>query len=179
MCSSEKAEFAEAQVRPTKRTSGLPDGIFFKPKILIWLNFGGHCNGRCWRISWKFGIFYGHLIYFMDIWYIMWSLGIFCGHLVHFPRVGKLYQEKSGNPGVHSHRIPGSRFYKTNLCVLSTPKRFLHVCNITFLLLLLLSMPKYLYCHIVLLLIRRDSNSCLFRFYVVQALGNFKHRYVV
>jgi hypothetical protein len=38
-----------------------------------------------WYILWLFGIFYGHLVYFMVIWYI-------------FPRFGKLHQEKSGNP---------------------------------------------------------------------------------
>jgi hypothetical protein len=32
------------------------------------------------------GTFYGHLVYFVALWYI-------------FPRVGKLYQEKSGSPG--------------------------------------------------------------------------------
>jgi hypothetical protein len=38
------------------------------------------------------GIFYGHLVYFMDIWstlhtaiwYTLWTLGIFCGNLVYF-----------------------------------------------------------------------------------------------
>jgi hypothetical protein len=53
-----------------------------------------------------FGIFYGHLVYFMVIWYILWSYGLFCGNLVHFlviwfifSRLGILYQEKSGIPG--------------------------------------------------------------------------------
>jgi hypothetical protein len=35
-------------------------------------------------ILWPFGIFYGHLVYFVVIWY-------------NFPRFGMLYQEKSGN----------------------------------------------------------------------------------
>jgi hypothetical protein len=39
-----------------------------------------------WSISLPFGIFFGHLVYFMVIWYIV-------------PRFGMLYQEKSGNPG--------------------------------------------------------------------------------
>jgi hypothetical protein len=26
---------------------GLPDGLFFKPKIPIWLNFGVPLNGKC------------------------------------------------------------------------------------------------------------------------------------
>jgi hypothetical protein len=33
---------------------GLPD--FFKPKIPIWVNIGGSCNGRCWYIIWPFGL---------------------------------------------------------------------------------------------------------------------------
>jgi hypothetical protein len=36
-----------------------------------------------------FGIFYGHLVYFVEIW-------------VYFPRSGILYQEKSGNPDAES-----------------------------------------------------------------------------
>jgi hypothetical protein len=51
----------------------LPDGI-----LKTFLNFGGPCNVR-------FGIFYGNMVYFVEIWYI-------------FPREGKLYQETSGNP---------------------------------------------------------------------------------
>jgi hypothetical protein len=31
-----------------------------------------------------FGIFYGHLVYFMAIWYILWLFGIFYGYLVYF-----------------------------------------------------------------------------------------------
>jgi Arf-GAP/GTPase/ANK repeat/PH domain-containing protein 1/3 len=35
----------------------------FKPKIQIWVNFEGSCNGRCWH-------FYVHLVYFKAILYI-------------------------------------------------------------------------------------------------------------
>jgi hypothetical protein len=49
----------------------------FKPKISIWVNFWRIWNERCWYISWSFGIFYGHLLYFVAIlvlfiviWYI-------------------------------------------------------------------------------------------------------------
>jgi hypothetical protein len=45
----------------------------FKPKIPIWVNFGGSYNGRCWYILWPFDYFKGHLSYFVDfiiIWYI-------------------------------------------------------------------------------------------------------------
>jgi hypothetical protein len=37
-----------------------------------------------WYTLWPFGIFYGHLVYFMAIWYILWPFGVFYGHLVYF-----------------------------------------------------------------------------------------------
>jgi hypothetical protein len=46
-------------------TAGLPDGIFFKPKIPNWVNLGGSCNGRCWSM------------YFMASWSILWPVGLF------------------------------------------------------------------------------------------------------
>jgi hypothetical protein len=64
----------------------------FKPKLQIWVNFGGYCNGRCWYISWTFGLF-------TVFWYILLTFGIFCGNLVYFSSFGIFYQEKSGNPG--------------------------------------------------------------------------------
>jgi hypothetical protein len=48
----------------------------FKPKIPIWVDFGGSCNRRCWYILW-------HLVY------------TYCGHLVYF---SPLYKVVSGNP---------------------------------------------------------------------------------
>jgi hypothetical protein len=66
-------------------------------RILQWKMFGvcilwtfGLCFFR------PFNIFYGHLVYFGLIWYI-------------FPRFGILYQEKSGNPDLHS-AITASKF---------------------------------------------------------------------
>jgi hypothetical protein len=44
----------------------------FKPKIQIWVNFGGSCDGRWWYILWTLGPFYGLLLYFMDLWYSLW-----------------------------------------------------------------------------------------------------------
>jgi hypothetical protein len=38
-----------------------------------------------WNILSPFGIFLGHLVYFVGIWY-------------SFPRFGMFYEEKSGNP---------------------------------------------------------------------------------
>jgi hypothetical protein len=61
-----------------------------------------------WCILWSFGVFYGHLVYFVVIWCILWSFGVFGGHLVYFMVIwcilwsfGILYQEKSGNPVPH------------------------------------------------------------------------------
>jgi hypothetical protein len=51
--------------------------FLFKPKIQIWVNFGGSCNGRCWYILCTLGPFYGLFLYFMDIWYSSWKFGIF------------------------------------------------------------------------------------------------------
>jgi hypothetical protein len=45
----------------------------FKPKILIWVNFGVACSARCWYILWPFGPFYCHFVYFIAILYILWS----------------------------------------------------------------------------------------------------------
>jgi hypothetical protein len=42
----------------------------FKPKIPIWVHFGGFYNGRIW--------------YIISNWYILQPFGIFCGHLVYF-----------------------------------------------------------------------------------------------
>jgi hypothetical protein len=54
----------------------------FKRKIQIWVNFRGSCNRRCWYILRPFGLFYGHLPYFVDIWYISWLFGIYFPILV-------------------------------------------------------------------------------------------------
>jgi hypothetical protein len=54
----------------------------FKPKIPIWVNFGGSCNGRCLKMLRPNGLFYGHLVYFVAIWYILWLFDIFFPVLV-------------------------------------------------------------------------------------------------
>jgi hypothetical protein len=55
----------------------------FKPKIPIWVIFGGPWNGKCWYILWSFGKVCGHLVYLMDIGnvVVIWNI---------FPRFGKL-----------------------------------------------------------------------------------------
>jgi hypothetical protein len=35
---------------------------WFGTKIVIWVNFGGSCTGRCWCILWTFSLFYGNMI---------------------------------------------------------------------------------------------------------------------
>jgi hypothetical protein len=43
----------------------------FKPKIPIWLNFGGSCKGKSWHILRPLGIVCGYLVYFAAIRYIL------------------------------------------------------------------------------------------------------------
>jgi hypothetical protein len=49
----------------------------FKPRIPIWVNFGGSYSGRCWYILRPFGLFCCHTVYFMAIWYILWPFGVY------------------------------------------------------------------------------------------------------
>jgi hypothetical protein len=63
---------------------GLPDGMFFKPKIQILVNFGGP-----WMEKKFVYCMYGHLKYITAIWFILWPYIL--------PHFGKL-NEKSGNP---------------------------------------------------------------------------------
>jgi hypothetical protein len=65
--------------------TGLPDAIFS-----IWVNFGGSCNRRYWYILWPFGLFYGHLVYAVDIWSMLWPYNIYYGFLVYFSHFGML-----------------------------------------------------------------------------------------
>jgi hypothetical protein len=63
----------------------------FKPKIPIWVNFGGSYRMENARI------FYDHLKYFTVIWYILWPFGNVVVIWYIFLRFGILCQEKSGN----------------------------------------------------------------------------------
>jgi hypothetical protein len=49
--------------------------LYFRPKIAIWVNFGGSCN-ECKM-----------LVYFMDTWAILWTFCILCSNLVYFLRL--------------------------------------------------------------------------------------------
>jgi hypothetical protein len=78
--------------------------FIFKPKILIWGNFGGYCNVRCWYIVCSFGQRPGHLVYFMTIRYISPILVYFSPFWIVEPR--KIWQP-----------CFGPRFY---LCAISS-----------------------------------------------------------
>jgi hypothetical protein len=58
----------------------------FKPKIPIWVNFGGPSNGKC-----CFGIFY---------WYLdnVWQFGIVCSNLLYFSHFGILGARRIWQP---------------------------------------------------------------------------------
>jgi hypothetical protein len=95
--------------------SGVARWYIFKPKIPIWVNFGGPLNGKCWFILRPFGIFnarplgkfYGHLVYFTamsNILIYLHPFGIFYGIVMVIwyisPRFCIFCQEKSGLPVV-------------------------------------------------------------------------------
>jgi hypothetical protein len=63
----------------------------FKPKTLIWVNFGGHWNGKCCYILRPFGQFSGRLVFLR-------SSGIFYDHLVYFSHFGMLGPRKIWQP---------------------------------------------------------------------------------
>jgi hypothetical protein len=63
----------------------------FKPKIQIWVNFGGPCNERCWLILWPFDLFYCHFVYLMVISYILWIFGYIFPILLYIVP-GKIWQ---------------------------------------------------------------------------------------
>jgi hypothetical protein len=69
-------------------TSRVARWFSFKPKIPIWENFGGSCNGYYWYILWPFGLF-------TAIGNILWPFGIFYGLFWYiFPHFGILYQDE-------------------------------------------------------------------------------------
>jgi hypothetical protein len=95
MFEAEKVRMFNEQVTAEKGPQrGLPFRVarwfVFKPKIQIWVNFGGSCTGRCWYVLRTFGSFYSLLLYFR-------TCGIVRGNLLYFSRLGILYREKSGN----------------------------------------------------------------------------------
>jgi hypothetical protein len=65
--------------------------FIFKPKIPIWVHFGGPWKGKCF-------IFFDHLEYFMAIWYYLWQIGIVCGHLVYICPFGTFEPRKIWQP---------------------------------------------------------------------------------
>jgi hypothetical protein len=72
----------------------------FIPKFQIWVYFRGPWNGKCWYVLWLFGIFCGHLVYFVAIWYILWPFGIVCFHLVILSPFWYVVERKIWQPWV-------------------------------------------------------------------------------
>jgi hypothetical protein len=82
LCRKCKTHFVHLFCRSCWRNGGRPftrvaRWHIFKPKIPIWVNFGGSYNGRCLYIICPFGLFYGYLVYFVALWYILWLFGIY------------------------------------------------------------------------------------------------------
>jgi hypothetical protein len=76
----------------------------FKPKIPIWVNF---CNVRCWYILWPFGIFCGHLVYFMVIWYNYPCFGMLCQKNLATLGVGRLGKSLGTTRWTHCRHLLG------------------------------------------------------------------------
>jgi hypothetical protein len=87
--------------------SGLPDGIFSNQKSIFWEILEGTAMGDV-------GIC--HLVHFTTVWYILWPSGIFYGHLLCFPRLGVLYQEKTGNPGLFGDQSEKTSHFLEGKC---------------------------------------------------------------
>jgi hypothetical protein len=70
--------FSGAALPPVKASAArVARWCIFKPKIPIWINFGGSYNERCWYILGPFGLFQGHLVYFEAVLSTLWPFGIF------------------------------------------------------------------------------------------------------
>jgi hypothetical protein len=46
--------------------------FILRPKIPIWVYFGGPWNGKCWYILRSFDIIYDNLVKYMAVWYSFW-----------------------------------------------------------------------------------------------------------
>jgi hypothetical protein len=69
----------------------LPDGIFSDQKSQFGFILGGFENKNVC-------VFYGHLEFFKATWFVCTFDAHFVVTWYFFTRLGKLYQEKSGNP---------------------------------------------------------------------------------
>jgi hypothetical protein len=49
-----------------------------------------------------FGIFHGHLVYFVVVWYVVWLLREFYCRLVYISRIGILHKGKSSITDYHT-----------------------------------------------------------------------------
>jgi hypothetical protein len=88
LCKNGEAAIEAAALKSDSVWARVARWHLFKPKIPIWVNFGGYYNGRCWNvllpfglftaisyILWSFGIIYGYLVYFSPFWYVVpWKI---------------------------------------------------------------------------------------------------------
>jgi hypothetical protein len=63
--------------------------FIFKPKIPVWVNFGGPWNGKYWYMLWTFGIVCGHLVDFFPFWYV-WTTKNLSTLLCSLPRYSNI-----------------------------------------------------------------------------------------
>jgi hypothetical protein len=76
---------------------GLPDGThIFKPKIPIWVNFGGSYIGRYWHIFWP--LFWGHLVYFEAILVYFEAILVYFEVIWYFLHVLECWKRKIWQP---------------------------------------------------------------------------------
>jgi hypothetical protein len=76
---------------PFRVASRVARWFIFKPKIPLWVNFGGL------KIEYVC-IFYNHLEYFTATWYNLWLFGIVCCDLVYFSHFGMFGPRKIWQP---------------------------------------------------------------------------------
>jgi hypothetical protein len=72
----------------------LPDGLLSNQKSQFGKKIPVPQIGKCWYILWPFGIFFGHLVYFMNIWFHLCLFGTFFRFWYHATR--KIWQPCSG-----------------------------------------------------------------------------------
>jgi hypothetical protein len=103
----------------------LPDRLFSNQKYKLWVNFGWPWSGKCWYILWPFGLFYGHLVYFMVY------FGLFWVRLVNFFPFWYVLQRKIWQ---HWASVAGNAFGKAtkNDQILSLHLQTVHSLHLQF-----------------------------------------------
>jgi hypothetical protein len=93
--------------------------FIFKPKIPMWIHFGGPWNVKCCYISWSLGILHGHfliygsLVYFSPFWYV-WTKKIWQPWLsIAFQLVSR--HHFGGASGIAAQSVLNFSLYTYNL----------------------------------------------------------------